>query len=90
MVFDAQSSYGHWQFDFTQALGMGEDFAPDFFNAYHEIVPKDQNFEKRMKLYNVFMFTICFYYMVRLKDDQASQMRQGALQCIEEYLKMGS
>ena len=51
-VYDAGSFYGHHEYDLgiARLFGMSEAF----FNGYHEVIPKEDGFDKRNKLYQLF------------------------------------
>ncbi|XP_065191478.1 ketosamine-3-kinase-like isoform X2 [Sycon ciliatum] len=53
VVFDPASCYGHHEFDLGIGVMFGS-FSPAFHNAYHKVVPKSPNFDKRTDLYQLF------------------------------------
>ncbi|CAB3371022.1 Hypothetical predicted protein [Cloeon dipterum] len=53
VAFDPAAFYGHHEFDLAIA-GMFGGFNSQFYNAYHEIIPKAKGFPKRHKLYLLF------------------------------------
>jgi len=53
VIFDPASFYGHSEFEFG-IITMFGGFDPDFFQAYHSVIPKSPGFEKRIKLYKLF------------------------------------
>ncbi|UYV81823.1 hypothetical protein LAZ67_20002625 [Cordylochernes scorpioides] len=55
IIFDPASFYGHSEFDLSIASMFG-GFSHDFFDAYHQLIPKEQGFENRQKLYELFHY----------------------------------
>ena len=55
VIFDAACFYGHHEYDFGIATMFG-GFNSSFFNAYHEIFPKQPGFDKRIELYQLFHY----------------------------------
>ena len=53
VIYDAASFYGHNEYDLGIA-GMFGGFGPAFYSAYHDLIPKEQGFEKRHLLYQLF------------------------------------
>jgi fructosamine-3-kinase len=53
VVFDPASYYGHHEADLCMAEMFG-GFLPCFFEAYHEVIPRSQGFDKRQKLYRLY------------------------------------
>ena len=53
VIFDAASFYGHDEYDLGIS-GIFCGFSKEFFDAYHEIVPRVRGFEHRHKLYGLF------------------------------------
>ncbi|XP_059484159.1 ketosamine-3-kinase-like isoform X2 [Neocloeon triangulifer] len=51
--FDPAAFYGHHEYDLAIA-GMFGGFNSQFYNAYHELIPKTKGFPKRHKLYLLF------------------------------------
>ncbi|CAK8684798.1 unnamed protein product [Clavelina lepadiformis] len=52
-IFDPASFYGHSEFDLA-LLHLHGGFHSEFFEAYHNILPKLPGFEKRLKVYMLF------------------------------------
>ncbi|XP_076809858.1 ketosamine-3-kinase-like isoform X1 [Clavelina lepadiformis] len=52
-IFDPASFYGHSEFDLA-LLHLHGGFHSQFFEAYHNILPKLPGFEKRLKVYMLF------------------------------------
>ncbi|GFT12232.1 ketosamine-3-kinase [Nephila pilipes] len=53
IIFDPAVFYGHSEFELAIADMFG-GFPRSFYNAYHTILPKQQNFDKRKDLYKLF------------------------------------
>ncbi|GBM53724.1 Fructosamine-3-kinase [Araneus ventricosus] len=53
VIFDAAVFYGHSEFELSIADMFG-GFPRSFYNAYHNILPKEANFDKRKDLYKLF------------------------------------
>lgn len=63
VIFDPASFYGHHEFDLAIAEMFG-GFTRDFYNSYHELIPKAPGFEKRQKLYLLFHYLNHWYDVV--------------------------
>ncbi|XP_015907505.1 ketosamine-3-kinase [Parasteatoda tepidariorum] len=55
IIFDPASFYGHDEYDLAIAKMFG-GFSQAFFTAYHNVLPKKPNFEKRIELYQLFHY----------------------------------
>lgn len=55
VIFDAASFYGHYEYDLGIA-GMFGGFDREFYNAYHSIIPKQEGFDNRHELYQLFHY----------------------------------
>ncbi|XP_031551452.1 ketosamine-3-kinase-like isoform X2 [Actinia tenebrosa] len=55
VIFDPASFYGHHEFELAIA-GMFGGFSTEFYNAYHQLIPKAPGFEERQKLYQLFHY----------------------------------
>ncbi|XP_022523786.2 ketosamine-3-kinase isoform X1 [Astyanax mexicanus] len=55
IIFDPASFYGHSEYELGIA-GMFGGFGKQFYNAYHEKIPKAPGFEKRIQLYQLFHY----------------------------------
>lgn len=55
IIFDPASFYGHSEYELAIA-GMFGGFSGSFYSAYHSKVPKAPDFEKRLKLYQLFHY----------------------------------
>ncbi|KAM9296399.1 ketosamine-3-kinase-like [Gastrophryne carolinensis] len=55
VIFDPASFYGHSEFELAIA-GMFGGFGSSFYSAYHNKVPKEPGFDKRLKLYQLFHY----------------------------------
>lgn len=55
VIFDPASFYGHSEYELGIA-GMFGGFGKQFYNAYHEKIPKAPGFEKRLQLYQLFHY----------------------------------
>ncbi|XP_034046921.1 ketosamine-3-kinase [Thalassophryne amazonica] len=55
VVFDPSSFYGHSEFELS-ITGMFGGFSKSFFSAYHDKIPKAQDFAKRNQLYQLFHY----------------------------------
>lgn len=55
VVFDPASFYGHSEFDLAIA-GMFGGFSGAFYAAYHKLMPKQEGFERRQELYQLFHY----------------------------------
>ncbi|GIY84200.1 ketosamine-3-kinase [Caerostris darwini] len=53
VIFDPAVFYGHSEFELAIADMFG-GFPRSFYNAYHNVLPKEHNFEKRKDLYKLF------------------------------------
>ncbi|GFT81791.1 fructosamine-3-kinase [Trichonephila clavipes] len=53
VIFDPAVFYGHSEFELAIADMFG-GFPRSFYNSYHNIIPKQQNFDKRKDLYKLF------------------------------------
>jgi len=53
VIFDAASFYGHHEYDLGIAKMFG-GFGSDFYNAYHNLIPKAPGFAERNLLYRLF------------------------------------
>ncbi|CAL1276696.1 unnamed protein product [Larinioides sclopetarius] len=53
VIFDPAVFYGHSEFELSIADMFG-GFPRSFYNAYHNILPKEANFDKRKDLYKLF------------------------------------
>ena len=63
MIFDPASFYGHHEFDLAIA-GMFGGFTKQFYDAYHELIPKAPGFDVRHKLYTLFHYINHWYVHV--------------------------
>lgn len=61
VVFDPASYYGHSEADLSITTMFG-GFPPRFYQAYHEIIPKEPGFEERQKIYRLY-HTLNHYYL---------------------------
>lgn len=55
IIFDPATFYGHSEFELAIAKMFG-GFSTAFFNAYHKELPKEEGFENRLKLYQLFHY----------------------------------
>ncbi|KAI4896655.1 hypothetical protein NFI96_012704 [Prochilodus magdalenae] len=55
IVFDPASFYGHSEYELA-ITGMFGSFDKNFYNAYHERIPKAPGLEKRLQLYQLFHY----------------------------------
>ncbi|KAK3744970.1 hypothetical protein QZH41_008501 [Actinostola sp. cb2023] len=55
VIFDPASFYGHHEFELAIA-GMFGGFSTEFYNAYHQLIPKADGFEERHNLYQLFHY----------------------------------
>lgn len=53
VIFDPAVFYGHSEYELSIADMFG-GFPRSFYNAYHSLLPKEQNFDKRKDLYKLF------------------------------------
>jgi len=53
VVFDPASFYGHHEYDLAIGRMFG-GFDSEFYQAYHEAIPKEPGFEQRSQLYQLF------------------------------------
>ncbi|CRX37375.1 fructosamine kinase family protein [Estrella lausannensis] len=60
VVFDPASYYGHSEADLSITTMFG-GFPPRFYEAYHEIIPKESGFEERQRIYRLY-HTLNHYY----------------------------
>lgn len=55
VVYDPASYWGHHEADLSM-MGMFGGFSQDFFDAYHEILPKEAGFSERIQLYRLYHY----------------------------------
>lgn len=55
VVFDPASFYGHHEYDLAIGKMFG-GFGADFHNSYHQVIPKQEGFELRSDLYQLFHY----------------------------------
>ncbi|EDO41346.1 predicted protein [Nematostella vectensis] len=55
VIFDPASFYGHHEFELGIA-GMFGGFSPEFYDAYHKLIPKAPGFDDRHNLYQLFHY----------------------------------
>lgn len=58
VLFDPAAYFGHSEVDLAVSTLFGR-FSPEFYDAYHEVRPKEKGFEERRVLYR-------FYYLLNL------------------------
>ena len=51
-VYDPASYYGHSEAEF--GMSWCASFGPGFWEAYHEVLPRQQGWEQRQKLYKLY------------------------------------
>jgi len=54
-IFDPAAFYGHAEYDLAIAHMFG-GFPPEFFSAYHKLLPQEPGFERRLKMYQLFHY----------------------------------
>ena len=67
-MFDPQVQYAHSVFDLIIPR-MEEDFHPDFYTAYHKVIPKEPRWEDYMLVYELFYHLVMLYHV----DDEKLQ-----------------
>ncbi|ESP03106.1 hypothetical protein LOTGIDRAFT_146827 [Lottia gigantea] len=55
VIYDPASFYGHAEYDLAIAHIYGK-FEPEFFQAYHGVIPKADGFQNRLELYKIFHY----------------------------------
>ena len=60
VIFDPASFYGHHEFDLAIA-GMFGGFTTQFYDTYHQLIPKAEGFAVRHKLYTLFHYLNHWY-----------------------------
>lgn len=55
MIFDPASFYGHHEFELGIA-GIFGGFSSEFYNSYHQLIPKADGFDGRHSLYQLFHY----------------------------------
>ena len=60
MIFDPASFYGHHEFDLAITRMFG-GFHKEFYEKYHQIIPRESGFEERKPLYELFHYLNHWY-----------------------------
>ncbi|ESO91643.1 hypothetical protein LOTGIDRAFT_121864 [Lottia gigantea] len=55
VIYDPASFYGHAEYDLAIAHIYGK-FEPEFFQAYHGVIPEADGFQNRLELYKIFHY----------------------------------
>ena len=78
-IFDPACYYGHHEADLGIAHMFG-GFGPDFWKAYHEVIPKAPGFEQRALLYEL-------HHHLNHYNIFGSSYRSGALSLMQQLLQ---
>ena len=55
VVFDPACYYGHHEAELS-IMGMFGGFTRDFYEAYHALIPKEEGFSERQKIYQLYHY----------------------------------
>ena len=78
-IFDPACYYGHHEADLGITRMFG-GFGPDFYDAYHEVIPKADGFAKRAMLYEL-------HHHLNHYNIFGSSYRGGALSLMNRLLR---
>ena len=60
VIYDPASFYGHHEFDLAITRMFG-GFNKDFYEKYHQLIPREKGFEERKPLYELFHYLNHWY-----------------------------
>ena len=72
VLFDPYCFYGHYEFDLTQPF-ITKDFSQDFYEAYFDMMPKEEGYDSRKLLYRLFACMVRHNYGMPGYLNQAKQ-----------------
>lgn len=80
VIFDPASYYGHDEAELSIASLFGH-FQTEFFEAYHELIPKQEGFDERQELYK-------FYHLLNHYNIFGTSYREDCLLSLNKLLKL--
>merc|ERR1712218_14195 len=82
VIFDPASFYGHHEYDLAIGKMFG-GFSAEFHRSYHQLIPKEEGFEQRSELYQLFHY---LNHWNHFGDGYRSQSL-GIMKSLVKYLK---
>ena len=83
VLFDPYCLYGHHEFDFTQPLLL-DDFNKEFYQGYHDVIPRGPGFRARQALYRVFGCLIRYTYGMKEYGPRINQSMKTVLNMVSD------
>ena len=81
-IFDPASFYGHHEYDLAIGKMFG-GFGAEFYKSYHALLPKQEGFESRSDLYQLFHYLNHWNHFGDGYRSQSISIIKGLLKCIK-------